>query len=319
MPRLFSFDDTSKRRLRDSERDALREAVSRRRQPGVSTADVAAWMTEEGHVGTLGQPFSTMTLGRLFRNPAIAGCEYDEEGSLVDAGHPGALTREEFLDLQRVLDEDGKLRKANPSPSYDYLLTAGVSECGYCHQPLTGSRSNSGSPGYRCRPKEKDGRGGCGKVRIDAALLESYVAEYVVAELLKPGVRGKIEAARKRVAALVAQLKKDIRALEKRRKDLGILYADGDIRKQAFAEAHKEVEGRLKTTRSRLRYAEQMAALKVPDGVEDMVRWWNRAPVGSRRALTMLLIEKVEIFSASEQGVRDIEEGRVRLHWRKTD
>lgn len=317
MPRLYSFDDASKRRLRDNERDALREAVSRRRQSGVSTADVAAWLTSEGHVGTLGQPFSSMTLGRLFRNPAIAGCRYDEDGNLVDAGHPGAITPDEFLDLQRILEEEAA-RKAKPAPAYDYLLTAGTSECGLCHQELTGSRSNSGSPGYRCRPREKDGRGGCGKVRIDAALLETYVAEYVVAELLKPGTRERIEAARVRVAELAAELRSMIRDLEKRRTDLGVMYADGQIRKKAFVEAHKEVDSRLKAARSRLRYTEQMVAFRVPTGVDDMVRWWNRAPVGSRRAITTLLIEKVELFSASEQGVRDVEDGRVKLHWRQT-
>ncbi|WP_274558155.1 recombinase zinc beta ribbon domain-containing protein [Streptomyces spiramyceticus] len=316
MPRLYSFDDTSKRRLRDSERDVLREAVSRRMQPGVSTADVAAWMTEEGHVGTLGKPFVTMTLGRLFRNPAIAGCRYDDDGELVDAGHPGSITREEFEDLQKVLDPPDK-QAADRAPAYDYMLTSGTSDCGYCAQPLTGSRANSGSPGYRCRPAEKDGRGGCGKVRVDAVLLETYVAERVVAELLKPGIRAKIEAARERVAKLVKDLGKEISALEQRRKDLAEPYALGEIRLAAFKEAHKEIDSKLKALRSRLRYAEQMASFSMPEDTKDLVRWWNRAPVGSRRALTRLLIEKVELFSASEQGVREVTTERVALHWRK--
>ncbi|MEW2081127.1 zinc ribbon domain-containing protein [Streptomyces sp. NPDC005283] len=312
MPRLYSFDDSSRRRLRDSEVGPLRQAVSRRRA-GQSTAEVAAWMTAEGYVGTLGSPFTSMTLGRLFKNPAIAGCAYDDSGRLVDAGHPGAIERQEFVELQKSLAES---KTAGKTPAYEYLLSGGLSRCGNCQQELSGARTNAGNPGYRCRPKEKDGRGGCGTVRIDALLLETHVAEYVVAELSKPGVRAQIERAGRRVAKQAEEFREEIQGLEKRRTDLAGPYARGEIRLDAFKAADQEITGQVKALRSRLRYAEQMASFSL-GGVKDLVRWWNHAPFGSKRALAMLLLEKVEVFSARDRGVREIEPGRVKLHWRK--
>jgi len=47
------------------------------------------------------------------------------------------------------------------------------------------------------------------------------------------------------------------------------------------------------------------------------VKWWNTAPTASKRAITLLLLEKIEVFPASARGVRTIEPGRVVLHWRK--
>ncbi|MDQ0945792.1 zinc ribbon domain-containing protein [Streptomyces sp. V1I1] len=248
-----------------------------------------------------------------FGRPAIAGCAYDDSGHLVDAGHPGAIEREEFVELQKSLAES---KTADKTPAYDYLLSGGLSKCGNCEQELSGARTNAGNPGYRCRPKEKDGRGGCGTVRIDALLLETHVAEYVVPQLSKPGVRAQIERAGRRVAKQAEEFREEIQGLEKRRTDLAGPYARGEIRLDAFKAADQEITGQVKALRSRLRYAEQMASFSL-GGVKDLVRWWNHAPFGSKRALAMLLLEKVEVFSARDRGVREIEPGRVKLHWRK--
>lgn len=311
MPRLYGFEDQSRRRLRDDEVGPLREAASRA-LAGQSNADVAAWLNGEGHKGTLGGDWKDASVGRLFRNPAIAGLREDENGELVDAGHPGAITPEEFMDLRA---RENKRKTAPADPPHDYLLVGGACTCGKCTKSLQGARTNAGTPGYRCRPKDKNGRGGCGEVRIDADLLETYVGEHVVAELLKPGLRDQILKAHTAVAAQVTVLAEGIADLENRRKEIATLYGSRQISRDALVAAEQEIAANLKEQRSRLRFAEQMAALSL-GGAKDLVKWWNGAPLGSKQAITSMLLEKVEVFPASARGVRTIEPGRVVLRWR---
>ncbi|MGW6395905.1 recombinase family protein [Streptomyces sp. NPDC055103] len=312
MPRLYGFDDQSRRRLRDDEVDPLRQMVSRA-LAGRSNADVAAWANGEGYRGTLGGEWKDASVGRLFRNPAIAGLRLEGD-ELVDAGHPGAITREEFRALQER--EQGR-KTASPDEVYDYLLNDEASTCGNCTHALQGARTNAGTPGYRCRPKDKSGRGGCGEVRIDAELLETYVGEHVVAELLKPGIRKQILSAQAAVQEQVKQLVAEIEDLGQRRTEASTLYGQRQISGDAFVTADRELTTNIKKARKRLRYTEQMANFSL-GGAEDLVRWWNAAPTASKRAIALVLLEAVEVFPASARGVRTVEPGRVVLHWRKT-
>ncbi|MDX2826002.1 recombinase family protein [Streptomyces ipomoeae] len=313
MPRLYGFDDQSRQRLRDDEVDPLRQMVSRALvDSSVSNQDIAVWANGQGYRGTLGGEWKDASIGRLFRNPAIAGLRYDEKGELVDAGHPGAITREEF---EALLAREQSRRTALADAPHDYLLNEGASTCGNCTHALQGARTNAGTPGYRCRPKDKDGRGGCGEVRIDAELLENHVGEYVVAELLKPGVRDQILKAQAAVRQQVEHLGREIENLEARRTEAGVLYGQRQISRDALVAADQEITGILKATRSRKRYAEQMANFSL-GRARDLVKWWNTAPTASKRAIAMLLLEGVEVFPASARGVRTVEPGRVVLHWR---
>ncbi|MDQ0601927.1 hypothetical protein QF037_006272 [Streptomyces canus] len=314
MPRLYGFDDQSRQRLRDDEVDPLRQMVSRALVDlTVSNADVAVWANGQGYRGTLGGEWKDASVGRLFRNPAIAGLRYDDDGQLVDAGHLGVITREEF---EALLEREQHRKLGDADVPYDYLLTDGGCTCGQCTHALQGARTNAGTPGYRCRPKDKEGRGGCGEVRIDAELLESHVGEYVVAELLKPGVRAQILKAQEAVRKLVKSLDLDIKDLEARRTEVGTLYGARQISKAALVAAEKEIADSLKSARSRKRYSDQMASFSL-GRAKDLVRWWNSAPTASKRAITTLLLEGVEVFPASARGVRTLEPGRVVLRWRK--
>jgi hypothetical protein len=313
MPRLYGFEDASRRRVRDDEIDATRLMVSRALTSDESNHDIAVWANGEGYRGTLGGEWKDASIGRLFRTPAIAGLRYDDDGELVDAGHPGAITREEFMAL--LAREQARSTKV-PEPAYDYLLTGGASICGNCKWDLGGARTNAVTPGYRCRPKDKKGIGGCGEVRIDAELLEDHVGENVVAELLKPGIRAQIAQAQAAVRKQVEDLKRDIKELEGRQAELGRLYGNREISGEALVAGEREIASNLKGIRSRLRYAEQMANFSLGHA-KDLVKWWNSAPTASKRGITLLLLEKIEVFPASARGVRSIEPGRVVLHWRK--
>lgn len=316
MPRLYGFDNQALTRVRVQERQVVREAVGRLRA-GQSQAEVASWMTAEGHRGTMGGEWTTMTLGRLLDNPAIAGLERDPDtGELRETGREALISPEEFRWLQQRPGRRGSVRSLEArEPDYEYLLAGGLAVCGQCGQRMTGGRTSAKTPSYRC-PTSFEGRGGCGKVRITATLLEEDVAEHVLGELLRPGARAALEAARSSMETEAERVRGRIAALEKSRGELAEPYAQGQISRDAFIAADRHITESLKADRSHLRYVEQ--AVDVPlGGVGDLARWWEHAPYSSKRALAVLLLEKVEVHPARARGVRDVDD-RVTLTWRTT-
>jgi hypothetical protein len=315
MPRLYGFDNQALTRVRVDERQVVREAVGRIRS-GQSQADVAAWMTAEGHRGTMGGEWTSMTLGRLLDNPAIAGLERDPDtGELRETSRERLIEPEEFIWLQENRPSRlGSHRSGRPrEDDYEYLLTGGLSECGQCGQQLTGSRTGASTPSYRC-PTNFEGRGGCGKVRIAASPLEDYVAEHVLGELVRPGAQASLESARARLADEAGQVRTQIEDLEKSRAELAEPYAKGQLSRAAFVAADRRIGDDLKSRRARLRYVEQVVNVPI-GGVEDLARWWEHAPHRSKRSLVVLMLEKVQVHPARARGVRAVDD-RVTLTWR---
>ncbi|MFE5089420.1 recombinase family protein [Streptomyces sp. NPDC056638] len=293
-------------RLRPDEAEALRQAAARviKKQ---KLAEVARWMNAQGYTGSRGAPWSSMSLGRLLDNPKIAGLAPDENGNLVPTGLAYVITPEEFHQLQ------GRERRSKDrAPEYDYLLTSGLSQCGLCHHDLVGARANNSTPGYRCLHASG---GGCGKVRITADQLEDYVGTYVVAQLVRPGAQEQLIALRDQMTKQAEDLEKQIKALEERRERLAAVYVDQAITQADYDEGKKESGNKLRVLRKKLRFTQQAANAPVA-GVTDLVAWWNTAPNESKRSLVVLLLEKIEVFQASAAGIRTVEPGRVKLHWR---
>ncbi|MFF3406727.1 recombinase family protein [Streptomyces sp. NPDC002742] len=314
MPRLYGFDNQALTRVRADERQVVREAVSRIRA-GQSQAEAAAWMNAEGHRGTMGGAWTSMTLGRLLDNPAIAGLERAPEGGeLVETGREALITPEEFRELQKRPGRRGSVRSGESrEPDNEYLLASGVAVCGECSTPMTGGRTSAGTPSYRCQTS----RGGCGKVRITASLLEDHVAEHLLGELARPGSRAVLEQARESAEAEAKQLRGRQVALEESRAELAAPYAAHDLSRDAFVAADKRITEDLKVVRSRLRFVEQAANVPL-GGVEDLARWWEHAPYSSKRALVLLLLEKIVVRPARARGVRDVDD-RVELNWRAAE
>jgi hypothetical protein len=314
MPRLYGFDNQALTRVRAQERQVVREAVSRIRA-GQSQARAAAWMTAEGHRGTMGGEWNSMTLGRLLDNPAIAGLEVDPDtGELRETGREALITPEEFRELQKRPGRPGSVRSDEArEPDYEYLLASGLTVCGACRQSMAGGRTSAGTPSYRCQ-SGTESRGGCGKVRITASLFEDHVAEHILGELMRPGVRAALEQAREQMAAEAADLRERLAALEKSRGELAEPYAVGELTRGAFVSADRSITERVKAVRARLRFLEQ--AVGVPlGGAEDLARWWEHAPFPSKRGLAVLMLEEIRVRPARARGVRSVDD-RVELVWR---
>ena len=291
----------------------LRQAASRRleRQPYPA---ISTWLNEAGYRTTLGSLWRPATLANVLDHPAIAGMAEDENGELVDTGGPRIITPEEFRAIRELRPSNNPV--GSRKEQREYLLQAGAGVCGLCGHPLGSSPSNSGNRGYRCQPSTPQHPGGCGKVRVNADLLEAYLAEHVLAELAKPEVAALVEAARDEVLAEAADLRKGIEADRAEQEQLGAELARREVSRQAFRAADHELSRRVRDASTRARLLEQVELAPV-GGVPDLVRWWKHAPLSSRRGLVTLCLERVAVYPAASRGSRTVDSDRVALTWRK--
>ncbi len=312
MPRLYGFDDMAYRRVRESEASGLRQAASRRLAKQSYPA-ITEWMNNEGYRTTRGGLWRPAVLANVLDHPAIAGLAEDENGNLVDTGGPQIVSPEDFKAVRamRPSNSPGNSRV----DQREYLMPGPLSICGLCACSLSSSPSNAGSRGYRCAPSTAQHPGGCGKVRINADLFETYVAENVVAELAKPEVSALIAQARDEVLAKAAKLRAEVKADKARQKELGESYAIApELSTAAFRAADKRLVDRIRENSAQARFLEQVQHVPVGD-VPDLVRWWRHAPLASKQGVLTLMLEKVAVYPAG-RGSRTVDADRVALTWR---
>ncbi|MER6611017.1 recombinase family protein [Streptomyces sp. NPDC000927] len=314
MPRLYGFDDMAYRRVRESEAEGIRAAASRRLLKQSYPA-ICEWMNAEGYRTTRGGLFKPDVLANILDHPAIAGLAEDENGELVETGGPAIIPPEDFVAIRAMRPSNNPDTKR--AAQREYLISGPLGVCGLCATPLSASPSNSGTRGHRCAPSTAQHPGGCGKVRINADLLETYVAEHVLAELAKPEVSALIGQARDQLLAEAAELRKKAAAARRRQKKLGEEYATSSgMSMKAFKAADRELAQQIRADSAQARFLEQ--AKHVPVGaVPDLVRWWKHAPLVAKRGVLVLMLEQVAVYPAASRGSRTVDADRVALHWRQ--
>lgn len=164
---------TLAREVVEEEAEVVREMAARV-LAGESLMSIGVELTARGQRGPGGAALDSRSIGRLLRNPMIAGLR-SHQGEIVAQGTWEALVaREEWERVVRVLDERGRAR-ASWTPKY---LLAGRIECGLCHAPMVATPRYRVVDGervlvraYGCRAK-KHGGSGCGGVSITAEVAD---------------------------------------------------------------------------------------------------------------------------------------------------
>ncbi|MGP8301961.1 hypothetical protein ACTPOK_29390 [Streptomyces inhibens] len=316
MPRLFGFWDAAHRRVHEGEAEGIRAATSRRLL--CQSYDVITeWMYDAGYRSTLGGRIRPDKLAKILDHPAIAGLEEDENGDLVETGGPAIIPAGDFVAMRAMRRaSDPKKQRAEQR---EYLVPGQTGVCGLCGCPLGSSPSNAGSRGYRCMPSTAQHPGGCAKVRINADLLETYLAEHVLAELAKPEVSALIDQARDEVLAQAAGLREEAAAARLRQTKLGEDYARlPDMSLAAFRTADMELKQLISKSEVKARFLEQVKHVPV-GAIPDLVRWWQHAPMKAKTALVVLMLEQVAVYPAVSRGSRTVDADRVALKWRLWD
>lgn len=280
----------------------LREAVTLL-FGGTPEAEATRWLTSKGMLTPRGNEFRREVLHRLLTNPRLAGLEGN--GEPIDGWDERVLEPDVFLRLQELFTERSE-KRGKPRDAHEYLMTGGCAMCDECTAGMIGSRAHSEAPpSYKCDD--------CGKTRINAEKLEDFVAEHVLAELLKPGARERLEELECDIEAEIARLKEHISGADERFAGIGDLYGRGLMVKAAFVAAQKASQEDLRLSKLRLKHLEQMTDLPIGD-VHDLVAWWHTAPFASKRGLVLLEVEHVRVGRVEGSHAP---EKRVLIDWRQ--
>ncbi|CAM5305709.1 recombinase zinc beta ribbon domain-containing protein [Streptomyces abikoensis] len=308
-PRLFGFKGGA---VLPAEARALRLAASRL-FAGDQPPEVNSWMNSQGYQTTLGNPWRVEAMVNTLSHPRLAGL--DKNGEPIE-GAESVFSIDEHQRLLALFAAYKKPSAEERADPYEYLLTGEAASCGDCDHSMTSFRPTAGgTPSYRCPPPKADGTS-CGAISITAERLEGTVAEQVLAELLRPGAQERIVALLRDVKAELARLGKfvdDAKAEEARLREL---RRDKVLSKATYDAALKALRKQLKDAQTRAKFLDQMVVSVPTGGVDDLIAWWESAPITSRRALVRLETDKILVLPGLRGGGSDPVD-RVNIVWSK--
>ena len=291
-----------------SEEAAYLAAAAKRLLDEQTLASTADWMTENAGPTVSGRPWSTTTLRRRLRNPAIAGLRENADGELVKGPAEKLVDRETFDALQELFTRNE--RGQGDKPKHVHYLSGGIATCGLCRSALVSRSTANGGRGYVCETE------GCGKVRISAEPLDEYIGERVLAHLKDKArlkwlgvVRDQFAAEAKKAAVFLEQL-------TAHKAELARAYGVKDLTLADFKEAKAALDGKRKEAMALVRRGKALEELPelTPDGLE---KWWTAtASREQRRALVQLVVAEVRVGPATVRGSRRFDEARFDIEWR---
>ncbi|MFF3060155.1 recombinase family protein [Streptomyces sp. NPDC057909] len=283
-------------------------AAARRLLDEETLTSTVDWMTANAGPTVSGRAWSTTTLRRRLRNPAVAGLRENADGELVKGPAEPLIDRETFDALQELFTRNE--RGQGDKPKHVHYLSGGIATCALCQGPLVSRSTANGGRGYVCEAE------GCGKVRISAEPLDEYIGERVLAHLKDKARLKWLVAIRDQFAAEAKRAAVFLEQLAAHKAELARAYGAKDLTLAEFKAAKAALEGKRTEAMSKVRRGKALDELPelTPEGLEE---WWH-ATAGreQRRALVQLVVAGVRVGPATVRGSRRFDEARFDIEWR---
>lgn len=293
----------------------VREAADRILSGESVSAIVNDWHRREIHTpGTKANPagrqWEVSSLKRMLTSPRIVG-DRQHHGVVVGSGRiPPLLDRETWDRLRAVLAAP---RGSRETTVRRYFLT-GLTYCGRCGSKLSALRDGQGERRYACRKTR-----GCGRLAVQAKLLEPLVAEEMMQLLDSPQFHAALDAQnsnaqeKARREPDLNQLRTDEAALEELAADY---YTERAISKPEFLRVRAQLGARIEQARARLAEASSDRALSRLAGMDLRAEWERHADdVLWRNQVARALIGRVTVNPAPSRGLR-FHPDRISIEWR---
>lgn len=309
--RAFGFEE-DKVTHRPEEAKALEAAVLSA-LGGTSLAEIARTWNAAGLPTAAGGPWHVSNLKQLLVRPRNAGLrEYN--GQIIGRAAWQPLVAEETWRAMVTLLTDPS-RRSGPGPRPRWLLS-GIALCGRedCTHTMKAAVASAASCRaatnrvvYRCR--------GAGHLSRDAASLDAFVSQVVVARLSRPDVHELFNAPSGGDAAALHDEAGELRA---RQEALALQAADGAITPMQMATINAVLDGRLADLEKRIAAATAgsvVAGLTGPDVQER----WDALSLERRRSVVDALLS-VTVLPIGKTGRpklgSSLDPAGVRIAWR---
>ncbi|MYW03868.1 recombinase family protein [Streptomyces sp. SID3343] len=293
-PRVFGFEPGSAfQRLVPEEVEWIQQGY-RLLLNGKTPGDVARlWNAAGARTTGTGTEWTIQKVKRVYRSERVGGIVTYKGSDIGDSEHPHPLTREQWENVQSVLDAR-MTPVAQGSGKRTHVYT-GFLHCGYCKSVMRVQWTTVESRTFRrvfCHSgaiSNSAGKLGCGKINRQYGWVSDRLDEVVEAALLKRRPKHVQAAKTEDLSGEIAIMEQRIRALRQRWKDDGMEDED-------YFDALGHLRAELQTFRQR--EATSVVA-KSRNIVDALTVWRDESPdnIERRRAIVATVIEKVELYS----------------------
>jgi len=319
--RPFGYENDRKA-VRAAEAQYIRDAA-RRVLAGESMNSIVREWNARGLQTTGGKAWDVTGLRTILVSARISGRREHHGQITAQAAWRGIISAQDSDRLRRVL---GRARHRGAGAPAKRLLT-GLLRCGRCSGALSGSRAPStklmlanggekhGTLAYACAHHPRNRPNACGRIRVRAAALETYLTEMALTLVDTPKLAARINAkrgSRKRETAfdIVAQVEADLRML-------AADWGDGRITRPEYVAARGPMERRLAAAQQRLNAEQGTSALNGLGEPGQVRKAWPTLSVDRRRAILSVLFDHVVIAPANPSIPRNrFDVGRVKVIWK---
>ncbi len=223
----------------EHEAQIVREIFTRSLE-GASHHQIAQELTGRGERTALGKPWSPESVRWMLKARHVTGIRVFRGRDFGDGDWPAIIDRGTWTEVQ---DRRAYRASAHPRRAHRFYVLRGVVMCKRCAVPMAGSTSQ-GDPTYVCSRREGIGEVRC-KRRIDAPLLEAFVADAAVELLTHLEVTGEPSA----VTALPERDAAAISADEAELAELKDMWTHRELSTREYRQMRKTVEDRLSALR----------------------------------------------------------------------
>jgi site-specific DNA recombinase len=288
---------------------------------GSSLAAITRTWNTSGIATTTGKAWRPREVARVLLRPRNAAL-MEHQGQIlegVSAEWPPVVEEPVWRGVAAALSAPG--RRTTPGPARVWLLS-GIAECGVCGRGLLVSRvAGKGRPMrpvYRCRPERASGAQG--HLARDAAALEEYITEVVLARLARPDAAQLLRPAP--AADGAAQLHTRVAAARQRLDQAAGMFAGGQIDASQLATVTSQLNAELSAATHKLASLSRQDALAAFRG-RDPASVWAGLDLDRRRAVVSTLM-RVIVEPAPRGRPRGWRPGstyfdpdRIRIDWRR--
>lgn len=288
---------------------------------GVSLRSLVRDLNERGIPTATGRgPWTSLALKDTIMRPRTAGLS-SYKGEIVGPANWPAIVPEETWRAACAILSDPSRRTNGSRGGTIRWLGSGLYVCGVCEEPKlrVGTGGSVKRHTYRCA--NRDIRDGGGHVTREAATLDAYVEDVIVARLSKPGLLEQLVKAD--TDHDTSGLRKELVAVRERQDELASLFAAGTITARQLATGTAKLTAKEDELTKAVAAAGRRNPIQIVAGAKDLRALWfgttedrsDGLSLGQRRAILDALMT-VTVLPAPRRRVYRFDKDYVRIGWK---
>jgi site-specific DNA recombinase len=274
---------------------------------GMGTSKIAAILNQEGIKTKNNANWRSFSIRYILRNPLYAGkirwnvrVNPDQYFEVETEAVPAIISEEMFMRTQKMLDAR---RKKHPRAATSEYIFSGVAKCARCGSPLFGKRNARGVKFY-----------GCLNRRMGMCDMPSFKEEYLEARFLEHLSKIDVQEEAATHATIeetneqeqeIQEIKKELEAIEKRRKKWQYAWVNEMISDNEFMERMDEERKKEELLKEQLQnlspIQNDMHDVDLLSILSDIRTTWKLMNIAEKKSSIGILVKKLVVDKVEQK------------------